>query len=131
MDVPEQIICLHCVLSGRHVYAENIQLVVIHNYADCVRGFYVFVARNGNIRARRIKLLKGASSLELYQGVVCSLKDNYGFIERADIVKEIFFHFSEFQDDIQSLTLGDDVQYAIQTRNVSSWNGMCAVFISL
>jgi cold shock CspA family protein len=89
------------------------------------------VARNGNIRARRIKLLKGASSLELYQGVVCSLKDNYGFIERADIVKEIFFHFSEFQDDIQSLTLGDDVQYAIQTRNVSSWNGMCAVVISL
>jgi hypothetical protein len=29
VDVSEQIICLHCVLSGRHVYAENIQLVVI------------------------------------------------------------------------------------------------------
>jgi cold shock CspA family protein len=78
--------------------------------------------RNGNIRARRMKLVKAAQSSELYQGVVCSLKDNYGFIERADIVKEIFFHFSEFQDDSQSLALGDDVEYAIQIRNVCSSN---------
>jgi len=49
---------------------------------------------------------------------VCSLKDNYGFIERADVVKEIFFHFSEFNDDLQCLALGDDVQFAVQSRNV-------------
>ena len=65
-----------------------------------------------------MKLIKAASSNGIYQGVVCSLKDNYGFIERADIVKEIFFHFSEFHDDIQCLALGDDVQFAVQIRNV-------------
>jgi len=74
--------------------------------------------RNGNIRARRVKLIKVAASNGVCQGVVCSLKDNYGFIERADVVKEIFFHFSEFQDDLQCLALGDDVQFTIQFRNV-------------
>ena len=49
---------------------------------------------------------------------MCSMKDNYGFIERADIVKEIFFHFSEYHDDLQCLALGDDVQFAVQIRNV-------------
>ena len=55
---------------------------------------------------------------ETYQGVICTLKDNYGFIERADAVKEIFFHFSEFEGDVEDLVLGDDVQFNIQTRNV-------------
>lgn len=73
--------------------------------------------RNGNIRARHVKRCQPAT-VEHYQGVVCSLKDNYGFIERADIVKEIFFHYSEFQGDIQKLSLGDDVEFSIQTRNV-------------
>jgi len=83
--------------------------------------FYISTdEKNGNIRARHIKLSKSAGSaqsVECYQGVVCTKKDNYGFIERADIVKEIFFHFSEYQDDIDALELGDDVQYSIQTRN--------------
>lgn len=57
---------------------------------------------------------------DLFQGVVCSLKENYGFIERSDVVKEIFFHFSEFQGDIEMLNLGDDVEFNIQFRNVSS-----------
>lgn len=80
--------------------------------------FYISTdEKNGNIRARRVKVIKAASSNGVYQGVVCSLKDNYGFIERADIVKEIFFHFSEFHDDLQCLALGDDVQFAVQIRN--------------
>lgn len=52
------------------------------------------------------------------QGVVCSLKENFGFIERADMVKEIFFHYSEFAGNIAELVLGDDVEFGIQTRNV-------------
>lgn len=52
-----------------------------------------------------------------YQGVVCSLKDSFGFIERADVVKEIFFHFSEAKTK-EELRLGDDVEYTIHTRNV-------------
>jgi len=66
-----------------------------------------------------VKVIKAASSNVIFQGVVCSLKDNYGFIERADVVKEIFFHFSEFHDDLQCLSLGDDVQFSIQIRNVT------------
>lgn len=53
-----------------------------------------------------------------YHGVVCSMKDNFGFIERADVVKEIFFHFSEAKTK-EELCLGDDVEFIIQTRNVS------------
>lgn len=54
-----------------------------------------------------------------YRGVVCSMKENFGFIERADVVKEIFFHFSEAKSMKEELRLGDDVEFIIQTRNVS------------
>ena len=53
------------------------------------------------------------------QGVVCSLKENFGFIERSDVVREIFFHYSEYDGNIAELVLGDDVEFNIQTRNVS------------
>ncbi|KAJ8736948.1 hypothetical protein PYW07_000219 [Mythimna separata] len=51
-----------------------------------------------------------------YHGVVCSMKENFGFIERADVVKEIFFHYSETKTK-EELVLGDDVEFIIQTRN--------------
>lgn len=54
-----------------------------------------------------------------YHGVVCSMKENFGFIERADVVKEIFFHYTEAKTK-EDLWLGDDVEFIIQTRNVSS-----------
>ena len=50
--------------------------------------------------------------------MVCSLKEGYGFIERADVVREIFFHYSEYKDDIATAILGEDVEFAVQTRNV-------------
>lgn len=62
-----------------------------------------------------------------YQGVVCSMKESFGFIERADIVKEIFFHFSEAKTR-EELRLGDDVEFIIQTRNVSNLNKLFYVF---
>lgn len=46
------------------------------------------------------------------------MKESFGFIERADVVKEIFFHFSEAKTK-EELQLGDDVEFIIQTRNVS------------
>ena len=62
------------------------------------------------------------SATQRYVGVVCSMKDSFGFIERADIVKEIFFHYSEFKGDISELILGDDVSFGVQIRNVSVRN---------
>lgn len=47
------------------------------------------------------------------------MKESFGFIERADVVKEIFFHFSEAKMK-EELRLNDDVEFTIQTRNVSS-----------
>lgn len=75
--------------------------------------------RSGNLVARTIRLENPVSPVK-YQGVVNSIKDNFGFIERADVVREIFFHFSEFEDsDGRSPVpqLNDDVEFTIQTRN--------------
>ena len=45
---------------------------------------YCFGFRNGNVRATSIELAEPR-----YQGVVCSMKESFGFIERADVVKEV------------------------------------------
>lgn len=81
----------------------------------------ILLDRNGNIQARKIELVAPTPPPRL-QGVVCSMKDSFGFIERADVVKEIFFHYSEFNDDINDLILGDDVEFDVQTRNVRHQN---------
>ncbi|GBN55284.1 Cold shock domain-containing protein E1 [Araneus ventricosus] len=68
----------------------------------------------GNLRARNIRLEKPLPTR--HQGVICALKETFGFIERADVVKEIFFHSSECKA-FRNLNLGDDVEFSIQTRN--------------
>lgn len=45
-------------------------------------------------------------------------QEAFGFIERADVVKEIFFHYSEFKGDLEALQAGDDVEFTIKDRNV-------------
>ncbi|XP_069686487.1 RNA-binding protein Unr isoform X1 [Periplaneta americana] len=71
--------------------------------------------RSGNLGACHIRLENPAHPVK-YQGVVCSMKESFGFIERADVVKEIFFHFSEAKMK-EDLRLNDDVEFTIQTRN--------------
>lgn len=46
-------------------------------------------------------------------------QEAFGFIERADVVKEIFFHYSEFRGDLEALQAGDDVEFTIKERNVN------------
>lgn len=84
----------------------------------CSQSLCYLTCRNGNIQARKIELVAPTPPPRC-QGVVCSMKDSFGFIERADVVKEIFFHYSEYNDDINDLVLGDDVEFDVQTRNVS------------
>ena len=81
--------------------------------------FIPFDYYSGNLGARYIRLENPAHPVR-YQGVVCSLKESFGFIERGDVVREIFFHFSEAKGIADSLELGDDVEFTIQTRNVNS-----------
>lgn len=45
-------------------------------------------------------------------------QEAFGFIERGDVVKEIFFHYSEFKGDLETLQPGDDVEFTIKDRNV-------------
>lgn len=79
--------------------------------------FLIFGRFRGNLGACHVRLENPAHPVK-YQGVVCSMKESFGFIERADVVKEIFFHFSEAKTK-EELRLGDDVEFIIQTRNVS------------
>ncbi|XP_068230034.1 RNA-binding protein Unr isoform X3 [Palaemon carinicauda] len=73
-------------------------------------------SRTGNLAARHVRLENPAQPVK-YQGIVNTIKDSYGFIERADVVDEIFFHFSEAKNIPSGLKLGDDVEFYIQTRN--------------
>ncbi|XP_053281538.1 cold shock domain-containing protein E1 isoform X4 [Pleuronectes platessa] len=68
-----------------------------------------------NKHARNIQLVKKKQMR--CQGVVCATKEAFGFIERADVVKEIFFHYSEFKGDLEALQAGDDVEFTIKDRN--------------
>ena len=79
---------------------------------------YLSIFRNGNLHARKVEPVEAPLKLQKFEGVVCSMKDSFGFIERADAVKEIFFHYSEYMGNINELLLGDDVEFEVQTRNV-------------
>lgn len=78
--------------------------------------FQIATNQRGNLGACHIRLENPAHPVK-YQGVVCSMKESFGFIERGDVVKEIFFHFSEAKAMKDELRLGDDVEFTIQTRN--------------
>lgn len=106
--------------SGEHFFLpfaqEDVESGAKLKSSDQVSFFVATDKRNGNVCARQIKLVQAAEP-ETIQGVVCAMKDSYGFIERGDVVKEIFFHYSEFQGNIDDLKLGDDVEFGIQSRN--------------
>ncbi|XP_053572481.1 cold shock domain-containing protein E1 [Bombina bombina] len=70
----------------------------------------------GAVSARNIMLMMKRKQMRC-QGVVCAMKEAFGFIERGDVVKEIFFHYSEFKGDLEALQPGDDVEFTIKDRN--------------
>lgn len=117
---------------------EDVEKNVTLNVGDQVSFYIATDKRNGNISAQKVTKLTPSStttyttsqdiyegvkqvnvtnSNDRYEGVVCSMKDSYGFIERADAVKEIFFHYSEYKGSIDDLMPGDDVEFAVQSRN--------------
>ncbi|XP_026315567.1 cold shock domain-containing protein E1 isoform X2 [Hyposmocoma kahamanoa] len=77
--------------------------------------FQIATNQRGTLGACHIRFENPAHPVK-YHGVVCSMKENFGFIERADVVKEIFFHYTEAKTK-EELWLGDDVEFIIQTRN--------------
>lgn len=76
------------------------------------------MARSGNLVARTIRLENPAAPVK-YQGVVNSIQEDksFGFIERADVVREIFFRNSDLEaNNKENIDLGDNVEFTIQTR---------------
>lgn len=75
------------------------------------------MARSGNLVARTIRLENPAAPVK-YQGVVNSIQEDksFGFIERADVVREIFFRNTDVENG-DTIDLGDNVEFTIQTRN--------------
>lgn len=73
--------------------------------------------RTGSLKARKIRFLDPAKQVKTVKGIVSSLKESFGFVERADIVAEIFFHYSEYDGNVNELMIGDDVQFNLQDRH--------------
>ena len=57
--------------------------------------------------------------------MVCSLQpdERGGYIERADVVREIVFSSASVQGD-RAITLGDEVEFTIQTVQVRRGGGI-------
>ena len=81
--------------------------------------------RTNQFFARNISLIQQPSPpvaiTNRYRGVIATMKDSFGFIERDDIVKEIFFHITEFGPNVATNTiqLGVEVEFDIQNRHVN------------
>lgn len=86
------------------------------NKGDSVEFYIATNKRTGSLKARKIKYVDPTKPVKTVQGIVSSLKEAYGFIERSDIVAEIFFHYTEFGGDVNELMIGDDVQFNLQDR---------------
>uniref|UniRef100_A0A1B0EZZ9 Putative inner membrane n=1 Tax=Lutzomyia longipalpis TaxID=7200 RepID=A0A1B0EZZ9_LUTLO len=112
--------------TGRISYENNGECFFLPYTKDDVEGnvtlrsgdkvsFQIATNQRRNLGACHIRLENPVHPVK-YRGVVCSMKESFGFIERADVVKEIFFHFSEADGTVE-LRPGDDVEFIIQTRN--------------
>ncbi|XP_016086698.1 cold shock domain-containing protein E1-like isoform X4 [Sinocyclocheilus grahami] len=113
--------------TGSVCYERNGEVFYLTYIPDDVEGnvtldtgdkvsFYMETNKHtGAVSAHNIVLVKKKQSR--CQGVVCATKEAFGFIERGDVVKEIFFHYSEFKGDLEALQAGDDVEFTIKERN--------------
>ena len=90
---------------------------------DRVRFRVVTDRLSGAVTAGRLQLIEAAPVLRI-EGVVRAVKDGYGFIERADEVADIFFHFSEFP---AAPAVGDNVRFEPMHKGSS----MCAQAIEV
>lgn len=79
-----------------------------------------FIAQNtitGVIYACNVELIKKLNPV-LARGVVTTFKDTFGRIEREDISKEIFFHFTDYKGgNLTDLCVGANVEFEIQDRH--------------
>lgn len=75
--------------------------------------FIIVTDDSGNYRAKDIQL-ETSNSVKC-QGIISSIKDTFGFIDRSDNMTNIFFHSSDCPS-FKSLNIGDYVEFTITTR---------------
>ncbi len=77
-----------------------------------------FFARN--VALIQPTILPASLTTKRYRGVISTMKDSFGFIEREDALKEIFFHITEFGPNVatNSIQPGVEVEFDIQDRHV-------------
>ncbi|CAF3428799.1 unnamed protein product [Rotaria socialis] len=80
--------------------------------------------RTNQFFARNVVLLdqpipSTSSTIKRYRGVISTMKDSFGFIEREDALKEIFFHITEFGPTATATMIqpGVEVEFDIQDRH--------------
>lgn len=77
--------------------------------------------RSGQQTATCVQLVGGNSKAQrLLHCCVAALKDKFGFTETASHEREIFLRCREFPGDVDSLDLGDVVQYSLSEGNTVS-----------
>ncbi|CAF0830573.1 unnamed protein product [Didymodactylos carnosus] len=72
--------------------------------------------RTNQFFARNVSLVESVVPKK-YRGVVSTMKDSFGFIEREDAVKETFFHISEVSENGNMIHPGAEVEFEIQDRH--------------
>ncbi|XP_061434978.1 cold shock domain-containing protein E1-like isoform X9 [Lethenteron reissneri] len=107
-------------IVGQEVFYLNFSCDDVEDAIDMEVGdkvsFTVATNKPGFMSASGVKLMERKRP-DRFQGVVCAMKETFGFIERGDQVKEIFFHYSEYKGNLETLQPGDDVEFSIQDRN--------------
>lgn len=97
--------------------ADDVEGNVTINVGDLVSFQMASDPRNGNLVAHNVRLENPANPIE-YRGVVCAIhaEQRRGVIERADVVREIVFSFTDLQKSyVGGVNLGDEVQFNIHT----------------
>uniref|UniRef100_A0A671LCR6 Cold shock domain-containing protein E1 n=1 Tax=Sinocyclocheilus anshuiensis TaxID=1608454 RepID=A0A671LCR6_9TELE len=119
--------------TGSVCYERNGEVFYLTYIPDDVEGnvtldtgdkvsFYMETNKHtGAVSAHNIVLVKKKQSR--CQGVVCATKEAFGFIERGDVVKEIFFHYSEFKGDLEALQAGDDDTKDFTIKHIETFEG--------
>ena len=114
-------------LSGRITYEKDgsKQRVIFH-HADISDPTYAFRQddvvsflistdqRDKRQTAKQIELVEKKPVNEIF-GIISTVKDGFGFIDRADEASEIFFHFSEYARN-ERPEKGDNVSFELAVR---------------
>lgn len=83
---------------------------------DQVSFFIATDKRSRSMCARKVTLVQKSQPKSRLRGRVSGMKDSFGFIKRADVAQEIFFHYSQVSSDVPDLRVGNDVEFSIEKR---------------